>query len=148
MEGEVRIRLVLVDPPAGIDYGIQKGSGANYETLFVQQRGRGDVSFEFPMTVRDNRAGNLPNFLGPLAQGPATARFVYIDVGTYAGQQGTSWSRRMKVPLDGITWALVKKAIDKSGYALQARIPGTGKDGGPNCATVDLLGAWELVKTK
>ena len=138
---------MLVDPPAGIDYGVQKGSGANYETLFVQQRGSGDVAFEFPMAVRDNRAGNLPNFLGPFAQGPAAARFVYIDVGTCAGQKGTSWSRRMKVPLDGITWTLVKKAIDKREYALQARIPGTAKDGGPNCATVTLLGDWELVKT-
>jgi hypothetical protein len=146
LEGEVRLRLVLVDPPAGIDYGVQKGNGANYETLFVQQRASGDVSFEFPIAVRDSRAGNRPNFSGPFAQGPASARFVYVDVGTYAGQKDTSWSRRMKVPLDGITWALVKRVIDEPGCALQARIPGTGKDGGPNCATVTLLGDWELVK--
>lgn len=145
MEGEVRIRLVLVDPPAGVDYGVQKGSGANYEPQFVQQRRQLDVSFEFPMSVRG--AGGTPTFAGPMAQGPPRARFVYIDIGTYAGQQGTPWSRRMKVPLDGITSALVGKVLDKPGYALQARIPGTGRDGGPNCATVTLLGDWEVVKS-
>jgi hypothetical protein len=28
MEANVPIQLVLVDPPAGVDYGVQKGSGA------------------------------------------------------------------------------------------------------------------------
>lgn len=41
----------------------------------------------------------LPNSLGPFAQGPPAARFVYVDVGTYAGQKNTPWARRMKVPL-------------------------------------------------
>jgi len=104
MEAEVPIRLVLVDPPARVDFGVQKGKGAQYETLSVQQRARGDIAFDFPVTVKDNQKDGLPNFLGPFAQGPSAGRFVYIDVGTYAGQKGTQWSRRMKVPLQGITW--------------------------------------------
>jgi hypothetical protein len=52
----------------------------------------------------------------------------------------------MKVPLEGITWALIRKAISKPGSRLSARIPGTGKDGGPNCATVQLLGGWQIIK--
>jgi len=133
---EVPIRLVLVDPPAGIDFGIQRGRGAEYETVLVQQRKRRDVSFDVSLTVADSRKDGRPNFLGVFAQGPPARRFVYIDVGTYAGQKGTSWARRMIVPLEGITWELIQKTIRKPGFRLSARIPGTGKDGGPNCATV------------
>ena len=96
----------LVDPPAGVDYGIQHGGGTDYETRFVQQRTRDDVMFEFPLSVKDNRKDGRPNFLGPFAQGPPAERFVYVDVGTYAGQRDTEWSRRMKVPLHDVTWAL------------------------------------------
>jgi hypothetical protein len=66
-------------------------------------------------------------------------------VGTYAGQRNTQWSRRMKVPLQGITWALIRQATSKAGRKLLAKIPGKGKDGGPNCATVQLLGHWEVI---
>ena len=146
MESEVRMRLVLVDPPPGIDFGIQRGRGAQYETLFVKQRTQGDISFDFSLTVSESRKDGLPNFQGPFAQGPPTDRFVYVDVGTYAGQTGTHWARRMKVPLEGITWALIRKAISKPGARLSARIPGTGRDGGPNCATVQLLGGWQIIE--
>ena len=145
MESEVQIRIVLVDPPAGVDFGIQRGAGTEYESLFVQQRKRGDVCFHFSLTVSDKRKDGLPNFQGPFAQGPVLSRFIYVDVGTCAGQKGTQWSRRMKVPLLGITWPLIRKAMSKPGYKLSARIPGTGKDGGPNCATVQLLGEWQVI---
>lgn len=144
MESEVQIRLVLVDPPPGIDYGIQRGAGADYESVWVQQRKRDDVAFEFAVTVADNRKDGLPNFLGPFTQGPPAGRFIYIDVGTYAGQKNTPWSRRMKIPLAGITWPLIRKAMNKPGATLLARIPGTAKDGGPNCATVRLIGEWRV----
>ena len=146
MKSEVQIRLVLVDPPAGVDFGVQRGAGTDYESVFVQQRKRGDLSFDFPMTVVDNRKDGLPNFQGPFAQGSPAARFIYIDVGTYAGQKNTQWSRRMKVPLQGITWPLIRKVMDQPDAKLSARIPGTGKDGGPNCATVKLLGTWQVTQ--
>ena len=146
MDSEVPIRLILVDPPAGVDFGVQRGRGREFETLFVQQRGRGDISFDFTLPVSDTRKDGQPNYLGDFAQGPPAGRFIYIDVGTYAGQQDTPWSRRMKVPLQGITWDLIRKTISKHGHRLAARIPGTGKDGGPSCATVRLLGGWEIVE--
>ena len=145
MKSEVPIRLVLIDPPVGVDFGIQRGRGAQFEAVLVQQRKRRDVSFDFSLVVGDRRKDGPPNFLGVFAQGPPARRFVYIDVGTYAGQKDTSWARRMIVPLEGITWQLIQKAVRKPGYRLSARIPGTGKDGGPNCATVQLLGGWEIV---
>src|SRR5262245_23859504 len=99
MESELPIRLVLVDPPAAVDFGIQSGSGASYQTLFVQQATRGDVVFDFSLPVRENPKDGLPNFTGAFAQGPPASRFIYIDVGTYAGQRDTQWARRMKIPL-------------------------------------------------
>jgi hypothetical protein len=66
-------------------------------------------------------------------------RFVYIDIGTCAGQIDSCWSRRLKVPLRGITMDMVE-----AGAILEARIPGTGKDGGPNCATVKPFDGWKL----
>jgi hypothetical protein len=147
MESELPIRIVLVDPPEGVDFGIQRGGGSRYETLLVQQAKCGDVIFEFSLIVADNRDDGLPNFKGPFAQGPPTKRFIYIDVGTYAGQKNTQWSRRMKIPLQGITWTLIKRVTSKPGHKLVAKIPGTAKDGGPNCATVKLLEAWQVVKS-
>ena len=146
MNSELPIRIVLVDPPAGIAYGIQHGSGSNYDTLFVQQKKRGDVSFDFSITVAESRKDGSPNFLGPIVQGPPGGRFIYVDVGTYAGQKHTPWARRMKIPLGGITWALIEKAQGKPGQRLVATIQGTGKDGGPVCATVPVIDGWVVGK--
>jgi len=145
---DVPLRLVLVDPPPGVDLGVQRGRGSSYETTSVQRSKRGDLTFDFSMPAAESGKNGLPNFTGPFAQGPPDGRFVYIDVGTCAGQPDTPWSRRIKIPLEGITWALVRKALSKPGYRLTARIPGTGKDGGPSCATVRPLGAWEVVEGK
>ena len=144
MKAALPIRLVLLDPPANIDYGIQRGRGSNYETLFVQQRKRGDVAFDFAITVSDNRKGVTPNFSGHFVQGTPARRFIYIDVGTCAGQQNTPWSRRMIVLLNGITRAQINQAL-KPGHRLSATIQGTGKDGGPSCATVPIIGGWKVI---
>ena len=77
-------------------------------------------------------------------QGPAGQRFVYIDIGTCAGQTGTPWSRRLKIPLNGITWELVDRASTDARAVLESRVPGTGRDGGPNCATVKPFAGWTL----
>ena len=146
MDSELPVRIVLVEPPPGIDYGIQHGRGAKYETILVQQRTRREVTFDFSITVGESKKDGSPNFLGPIVQGPATRRFIYVDVGTYAGQKHTPWARRMKIPLGGITWALIKKARSQSGHRLIARIQGTGKDGGPVCATVPLIDGWQIGK--
>jgi len=140
MEQELRLRIILLAPPADVDFGLQSGKGSDYETVQIQRSGKGDLTFECMVTVRDNRSDDLPNFLGPFAQGPVTGRFIYMDIGEYAGQSGTAWARRMKIPLTSITWELIRKA---AGGTLEARVPGTGKDGGPTCATVNGV-QWEL----
>jgi hypothetical protein len=55
---------------------------------------------------------------------------------------GSAWARRLKVPFTGITW----KDLDamNGNAVLQANVPGTGKDGGPNCATVKPFAGWHI----
>jgi len=144
---EIVVRIVLVSPPVGIDYGIQKGSGSDYETLHIQRPSnpRAQIVFDVPITVTDSRPEGLPNFTGPFVQGPVKERFLYVDVGKYAGQRNTEVARRMKVPLARIDWLLVEQAA-KSGKAIETRIPGTTKEGGPTAAnTGKLQSAWTLV---
>lgn len=140
MEQEIKLCIVLESPPSGIDFGLQKGGGNDHETIQKQRSTTGDLSFEFLIRVREGKEGQ-PNFLGPFVQGPPNERFVYIDIGTYAGQQNTHWSRRLKVPLRSITWKLIKE-----GKTLETRIAGTGKDGGPTCATPKPFDGWHAKK--
>lgn len=125
---EVALRIVLQQPPAGVDFALQKGRGSAYETV-QKQRSKGvDLEFDFTVTVK---TGNevLPDFAGPFVQGPSGERFVYIDIGTCAGQANTPWSRRLKIPLSGVT----REMVDAQSVLL-ARVPGTGTDDGPSCA--------------
>ncbi len=142
METECRLRIVLVAPPSGVDFGLQQGKGSNYTTVQKQRSSGNDLSFTCTITVKNNRKDGLPNFLGPFVQGPTTGRFVYIDIGKLAGQSNTVWDRRIKVPLSAITWELIEKVASNSKSVLQARLPGTGKDGGPSCGTVQPLNGW------
>jgi hypothetical protein len=137
VQRELKLRVILERPPAGVDFGLQKGSGSVYETIEKQRSTGGDLTFECAVLVKTARSGSGPDFGGPFVQGPAGGRFVYIDIGTCAGQQGTPWSRRMKIPLSSIDWQMID-----AGWIVQTRIPGTGKDGGPTCATVKT--SWTL----
>lgn len=143
MESEIKLQIILIKPTPEVVFGLQKGSGNNYETVQKQISTSNDLSFTFTIKVKGDRSKDkLPKFSGGFVQGPANNKFVYIDIGTYAGQPGTIWSRRLKVPLTGISW----KDIDllSGNSMLQASVPGTGRDGGPNCATVKPFGGWHF----
>jgi hypothetical protein len=142
MEHELTLRIVLEKPPAGVDFGLQKGRGSSYETIQKQRSTAEDLRFEFTIRVQKHKDGT-PNFLGPFAQGPPRDRFVYLDIGTYAGQTNTPWSRRLKIPLRSITWKVVEQALNSS-KPLEARVPGKGSDGSPSCGSVKRLDGWKL----
>jgi hypothetical protein len=144
MKSDVPLRIVLVAPPAGVVYGIQRGRGSAYEVAFAEQPKGGDVTFEFSITAAEGKDGG-PNFLGEYVQGPTGRRFIYVDVGRAAGQHDTPWSRRMIIRLDEVTWPVIQKAT-RAGQRLEARIQGTGSDGGPSCATVKPIGGWKVVR--
>jgi hypothetical protein len=143
MKQELTLKIVLENPPSGVDFGLQKGSGNKYETIQIQRFSDKSLEFEFPVTVTLTKEG-IPNFLGEFVQGPTSQRFVYIDIGTYAGQKGTFWSRRLKIPLTGITLNTIKELTTNGNKILEARVPGTGKDNGPNCATVKQFTGWHI----
>ena len=91
----------------------------------------------------------MARFFGAVAQGPPEGRFVYVCSGTLAGQAESCWTRRAKVPLDGITWRLIERVLSDGRLRLEARFQGRAGDGGPNCATVKLLeGGWRAVPTE
>jgi hypothetical protein len=125
---ELTLQIVLRKPTAGVDFGLQKGRGSDYEVVQKQRSTGKDLKFEFTATVKIDKEG-APDFAGPFVQGPRGDRYFYIDIGTYASQLNTCWSRRLKVPLSRITWDLIK-----SNSTLMADIPGTASDGGPGCA--------------
>ena len=134
MDQTGKLRIVIESPPAGVDYALQKGSGANYETVQKQRSTGQDLVFEFEPRIREH-----VGLGGPFVQGPPSHRFVYIDIGTYAGQADSRWGRRLKIPLTGIEISALLK-----GGTLETRVPGTGKDGSPTCATVQAFGGWRI----
>ena len=143
MNQELTLKIVLENPPSGVDFGLQKGSGSKYETIQIQRSGDKNLQFEFPITVILNKDG-LPNFLGVFVQGPPSQRFIYIDIRTYAGQKETAWSRRLKIPLTGINWNTINELATNANKILEAKVPGTGRDNGPNCATVKPFAGWHI----
>jgi hypothetical protein len=148
MEYELTFRIVLEKPPSGVDFGLQKGRGNAYETVQKQRSGTTDLRFEFSVRATAGAKGAAPSLLGPFVQGPPDTRFVYLDIGACASQTDTSWSRRLKVPLSGITSEMVNQAADHPRLVFEAHVPGTGKDGGPSCGTVKPFGGWNLVQSR
>jgi hypothetical protein len=136
----LRLRINVLHPVKGVALKLQKGRDE-----LVEPSAESATRTTFDFTVRvGGRPGGRPNFLGEFTQGPPASRFVYINAGTYAGQQGTPWGRRAKVPLTGLTRALVDRAV-RADAVVAVDIEGTGRDGGPAAATVDLLGAgWRV----
>ena len=145
MDRELKFRIVLEKPPAGVDFALQKGRGSNYEIVQKQRSGTRDLIFEFTASARPGH-GDTPNLLGLFVQGPPDARFVYIGIGAFAGQTDTAWNRRLKVPLSGITSDVLDRAATDPTAVLETHVPGTGKDGGPNCATVKPFAGWKFAR--
>jgi hypothetical protein len=142
MARELTLRIIIEQPPPGVDYGLQKGSGSAYETVQKQRSHGKNLVFEFQPSIREGVSDSMAALGGPFVQGPPRQRFIYIDVGTCAGQAESCWSRRLKIPLDGIP----AQAIGARGV-LEARVPGTAHDGSPTCATVKDFDGWKRVPT-
>ena len=143
MNQELSVRIILESPPTGVDFGVQKGSGNKYETILKQRSGKSDLCFEIKISVKESKT-SLYDFAGPYVHGPANERFIYVDIGTDAGQMDSVWTRRLKIPLRDIPAETIKQMLTDSSLVLETKVPGTGKDGGPNCATVKPFPGWHL----
>jgi hypothetical protein len=137
------LRIILQAPPK-LTYALQKGSGNNYETVQVQRSAGDDLHFKLEVEIKGTKQANdLPDFKGPFVQGPALSRFIYLDIGSYAGAHDW-WSGRLKIPLIGITWRIIDELIAQPSAELETKVPGIGKNGGPNCATVKPFDGWKV----
>jgi hypothetical protein len=132
-ETEISVRVIVDGPPRGVAFLMQRGRN---ELVPPVKSTAQQLVFEFALRVGHRPTGE-PNFLGPFTQGPPQARFVYINSGTYAGQSNTPWSRRAKIHLRAIPWKLITRA-QATGAVIETKIDGTGRDGGPVCASVHL----------
>lgn len=142
MKNEINCRIVLQKPPTEIDYGLQMGHGNNYEVVQRQKATGDDLTFEFTINTKPGKDSSI-DFSGLFVQGPVGGRFIYINIGQSAGQLNTMWNRRLKIPLVGIDQSQIDEILKKPGV-LQTSVPGTGKDGGPNCATVKPFAGWSV----
>lgn len=130
MAATVTLRLTIDDPVPGVRYSLQK------DDMPFEPATAGDdpLSFEVPITLHpDGRmAGPFVRREGP------QRRFVYIRIGTSAGDHASVWSRRAKIDIHDIPASLLGP-----GAVLEVHLPGRGKDGSPACATVRRLGEWK-----
>lgn len=143
MPEPIKLYFVLENPNPGVDFGIQKGSGSIYETIQKQRSAGEDLHFYCELFVKPGKDGEV-DFSGPCVQGPTGVRFFYVDIGNAAGQVGSVWSRRLKIPLKGIEWDWVEKVSNSANFRISTNIAGKAKDGGPNCGTVKPFAGWSL----
>lgn len=138
---DLPLRIIVTDPPVGVTWAVQLGK----DQRLPPSSGAPDrLSFDLTVRIGLNDAGAGPRLLGPAVQGPPTARFIYVNSGRRAGQAGSTWDRRAKISLKGITPGMVASVLRRSG-SLVVEFNGTGKDGEPACATVPLLGkGWRV----
>lgn len=132
MPDVMTLRLIIDDPVPGVRYSLQK------DDLPFEPRtaGEGPLAFELPVAVHPD--GRLT---GPFVRREgAERRFVYIRIGTSAGDHAAAWSRRAKINIHDIP-----NALRVPGARLEVHLPGRGKDGSPACATVRPVAAWKPV---
>jgi hypothetical protein len=144
MVKQLRLIIQLQQPVRGVVYGLQKGKGIDYETIQKHLSDGSDISFEFQVQLKPGKDQML-SLYGPFVHGTSDGRFVYIDIGTAAGQRDSVWSRRLKIPLAGIVEQIAASTDD---CYFDTAIPGTGKDGTPCCGTVKPFNGWNCVMEK
>lgn len=154
-EQVIRLRVICRKPPSpeahGATFGLQDNSTTAEWVIHAGRTDeRGDIRFECECRVRPHPRTGAPVFLGPFTHGDAATRFLYLSWRPARWRPGhptppaPAWLRRIKVSLASIDWKQVDAALAGSGV-LEATVMGTGRDGGPNCATVPLVGGgWKV----
>lgn len=136
------MRVTVLKPPPGVAMCL-RSKDENIVDRVVSSGN--DLAFDFVVRAKRVDGSNAPRLLGPFAFGPPTQRFVYVRVGTLAGQPESCWTRAAKIPLSGITWRMIDQ-VGRGAMRLETKVSGLAKSGGPFCATVSLLdGGWRVV---
>ena len=130
------LRIIVVDPPPSILWALQRGQD---EMVQPSSATKSRISFDFAVEVVGGSSKGAFRLRGPAVQGRSGERFVYLCIGTYAGQTGTDVARRAKISLEGITLKLLDAVRAKRAGVLEVQFAGTDSKGGAACATVPLL---------
>lgn len=139
MKHQIPVRIKVLNPLPHVAMLVQRGKD---ELLPPSSKSADQLVFDFEVTVDTTEM--RPNFLGPYAQGPKDARFVYVNSGTYADQHSI-WGRRAKISLMNITVDQIQTVVTMAGAILQTEFEGIGRDGGSTCASVKGI-EWKVVK--
>jgi hypothetical protein len=135
----VLLRLSVLSPPKGVAHSLQDKDSTPVD---VRSSTGATIRFDIPLRLEAGKTGY--RFLGDFVRTEGkTRRFVYVAIGTQAGQHATEWSRRAKVDLPEPTPAMIKSA-EAAGLILEAAYEGTDAKGGPTCATVKV--DWKIGK--
>jgi hypothetical protein len=136
---EIRARLMIEQPVPGVLHSLQEGDDAPLDP----KRSQAGEALAFAFPLRIERTAEGTKFFGPQVRREGKVRrFVYVRVGTCAGDTASPWTRRMKIDIHDIEPALLDKAI--AGGVIEGTINGTAKDGSPACATIRPVG-WRVV---
>jgi hypothetical protein len=125
---EIRMRLIVENPVPGVAHSLQDKANRPVDIKFAAA---GEpLTFDFAIRVADG-----PKFFGEQvrSEGPER-RFVYVAIGTLAGDPYSAWTRRMKIDIHTIAPDLIEAAV--AGKRLQGSFAGTAADGSPACATI------------
>jgi Family of unknown function (DUF5990) len=141
----MKCRIILEKTPSDVGFGIQKGKGSQYEIEQFQLGNGQNLCFDCVAQVKKNSNGSI-DFSGVNIQGSTQERFIYINIGTSAGQTGSIWTRRLKVPFRNITEQMVSEVCENESLCIEIKVPAIGKDGTPNCATVKPFLGWSIKK--
>lgn len=140
MKHEIPFRIVVSKPLPGVTMLVQRGRD---ELLSPSKASATELVFDFEIMVDMN--GDALNFLGKYTQGPKDARFVYVNSGRQAGQEGTCWDRRAKLSLMSIMKEQIEAVLKDKDARIETTMNGIGRDGGPTCASVKGL-VWTVAK--
>ena len=134
-ETSITLRLTIADPVPGVRYSLQLDDAPHEPVTGTDA----PLSFDVPIRLADDN-----RMLGPFVRREGKERrFVYIRIGTSAGDHASEWSRRAKIDIHDIPSALLDRA--RTGAGLEVVLPGRGKDGTPACATVRPTVGWRVL---
>lgn len=104
----------------------------------VEQDISGDAEnaeFTATLQVKRNAKDGRPMFSGPFVFGTSKAPFLYLSWGERREGKFEMFSR-VKLPLEGLEWTLIHKALD-TGRPVEMVVNLTNEKGKPVCATLD-----------
>lgn len=143
MVKDISLRILLQHALEGTKYGLQRGKGSNYEIVQAQFGKGEDLTFDFTAQLKKEK-GLSSTLTGLFVQGPPGNRFVYIVIGSYAGQIAAPCSGRLKVPLSETTFQNLQS--DENNSLWSCVVPGRDNDGKPLFATVRHFEGWLMGK--